>query len=94
MILYKTVDQFWKNELPKKSDYCLLDINLVSAQENKIIELIPTLVAATNCLMTIDEVSPAKTYMQLSVYSKIKALELLETMYFSRDTNLRDATFL
>jgi hypothetical protein len=94
MILYKSVDQFWKNELPNKTDYCLLDCDLLAIQDNKIADFIPSLIHASNCIMTSNKVDIEKSFMQLPVYSKIKALELLENMYFSKDNSLRDSTFL
>lgn len=95
MVLNRSVDQFWKGELPKKRDFCLLDIDLIATQVKKNMDLIDELLKSTNCFMTNDGVTrDTKTYMQLPVYSKIKALELLENMYFLHESNFENITFL
>lgn len=83
MSLYKNAKVFLKDELPNKNDYCLLDVNLLTKNELVVLELMQM----TNCLLTSNDINSMKLLYQLPVYSKIKALELLENLLFSREAH-------
>ncbi len=94
LLLFKRIDQLLMYNMISKNDFCILDLELLQKKNGAYLDVIKDLTLKSHCLLASDFKNAEADKLNLQYKTKTKSLELLESLYFSRSSSTKDATFL